>query len=111
MHAADEGTGMRRLWAIAAATALACGIGGCGLTPDGDGPQLTVAGPSAAVESFIRQQGAHRPTRATTFPQTIGEGRATARVLMPTGTPAATMEALSREASAAGLRSAVVAGG
>jgi len=96
---------MRRYATIAAAAMLA----GCGMAPDGGGPQLTVAGPSESVATFVRQQGAHRPTRATTFPQSAGAGEATARVLMPAGTDAAAMAALSREAMAAGLRSTVVA--
>ncbi|MEP9402243.1 hypothetical protein [Sphingomonas sp. VNH70] len=101
---------MRGIATIAAAMLLAMGLGGCGLTPGDGGPQLTVAGPSAAVEAFVRAQGAHRPTRATTFPQALGNGQASARVLMPAGTPVATMQRLADEAIAAGLTSGIVAG-
>lgn len=100
---------MRRIATIAAAALLAGTIGGCGLGPGEGGPQLTVAGPSATVERFVRLQGAHRPTRATTFPQPLGNGQSSAKVLMPAGTPVAAMQALSNEAVAAGLRAGIVA--
>lgn len=106
----DKGTGMRKIATIATALWLGCATTGCGLGPGEGGPQLTVAGPSATVERFVRLQGAHRPTRATTFPQAIGRGQSTARVLMPAGTPVAAMQALSNEAVAAGLRAAIVTG-
>ncbi len=101
---------MRKLTAIASAMVLACGLTACGIVPAAGGPELTVAGPSAAVESFVRAQGAHRPTRMTSFPQALGDGRSSARVMMPIGTPAAVMQGVSDEAVAAGLRAAVVAG-
>ncbi len=100
---------MRNIAGIATAALLASATAGCGLGPGEGGPQLTVAGPSATVERFVRLQGAHRPTRATTFPQSLGEGQSSARVLMPAGTPAAAMQALSNEAVAAGLRAGIVA--
>ncbi|KQN40586.1 hypothetical protein ASG37_02005 [Sphingomonas sp. Leaf407] len=96
---------------MAATMVLACATAGCGVAPVAGGPELTVAGPSAAVEAFVRAQGAHRPTRMTSFPQALGDGRSSARVMMPIGTPAAAMQALSQEAVAAGLRSIVVAPG
>jgi hypothetical protein len=101
---------MRKYATIAAALLLAGGLGGCGLGPGTGGPQLAVVGPDEAVSAFVRQQGAHRPTRATTFPAVVDDGRSSARVLMPAGTSAATMTALAREATAAGLRAKVVAG-
>ncbi|WP_230769006.1 hypothetical protein [Sphingomonas sp. Leaf4] len=100
---------MRKSMTMAAAMVLACSAAGCGVAPGAGGPELTVAGPSAAVEAFVRAQGAHRPTRMTSFPQALGDGRSSARVMMPIGTPAAAMQALSQEAVAAGLRSIVVA--
>lgn len=100
---------MRKLTKMASAIVLACGMTACRVAPTGGGPELTVAGPSAAVEAFVRAQGAHRPTRLTSFPQALGGGRSSARVMMPIGTPAAAMQALSEEAVAAGLREIVVA--
>lgn len=95
-----------RLYAmIAAATLLA----GCGLGPATGGPELTVTGPSAAVAAFVRQQGAQSPSRATTFPQSVGNGRSSARVLTPAGTGAATIREIARQATVAGLSAAVVA--
>lgn len=96
---------MRIFVTIAAATLLA----GCGLSPATGGPELLVTGPNDAVAAFVRQQGAQRPSRATTFPQSVGNGRSSARVLMPGGTGAATMQRIAQQATLAGLSAAIVA--
>jgi hypothetical protein len=89
---------------IAAAVLLA----GCNFGPATGGPELTVTGPSEAVAAFVRKQGAQRPSRATTFPQTVGEGRSSAKVMLPVGTGAPTVQALMQQAAVAGLTIAVV---
>lgn len=96
---------MRIFVTIAAATLLA----GCGLRPATGGPELVVSGPSDAVAAFVRQQGAHHPSRATTFPQSVGEGRSSARVMTPAGTGTATMRQIAQQATMAGLSAAIVA--
>lgn len=96
-----------RLYATIAAAML---LAGCGIGPATGGPEVTVTGPSEAVSAFVRQQGAQRPSRATTFPQVVGNGRSSARVIMPVGTGAATMQALVQQASVAGLTAAVANG-
>ncbi len=83
-------------------------LAGCGFGPATGGPELTVTGPSDAVAAFVRQQGAQRPSRATTFPETVGNGRSSARVMLPVGTGAPTVQALMRQAAVAGLTTAVV---
>ncbi|MGN5373672.1 hypothetical protein [Sphingomonas hankookensis] len=93
-----------RLYATIAAAVL---LAGCGFGPATGGPELTVTGPSEAVAAFVRQQGAQLPSRATTFPQSIGNGRSSARVMMPVGTGTPTMRALTQQAAAAGLTVAV----
>ncbi len=93
-----------RLYATIAAAML---LAGCGIGPATDGPAVTVTGPSEAVSVFVRQQGAMRPSRATTFPQIVGNGRSSARVMMPAGTGAATMQTLVRQATTAGLTAAI----
>ncbi len=96
---------MRIFMTIAAATLLA----GCGLSPAQGGPDLVVSGPSEAVAAFVRQQGAQKPSRATTFPQPAGAGRSSARVLTPAGTGADTLRQIARQATLAGLSAAIVA--
>ncbi|MGN7158650.1 hypothetical protein [Sphingomonas sp. SAFR-052] len=96
---------MRIFVTIAAATLLA----GCGLSPAQGGPELVVSGPSEAVAAFVRQQGAHKPSRATTFPQSVGPGRSSARVMTPAGTGADTLRQIAQQATMAGLTAAVVA--
>ncbi len=96
---------MRIFVTMAAATLLA----GCGLSPATGGPELVVSGPSDAVAAFIRQQGAQRPRRATTFPQPVAPGRSSARVLTPAGTGADTVRQIAQQATMAGLSAAVVA--
>ncbi len=95
-----------RLYATIAATML---LAGCGFGPATGGPELLVTGPSEAVAAFVRQQGAQIPSRATTFPETIGGGKSQARVMLPVGTGAATMRSVVRQASGAGLTTAIVA--
>lgn len=95
-----------RLYATIAATML---VAGCGLAPAKGGPELQVTGPSEAVAAFVRQQGAQSPSRATTFPQPAGSNRSSARVMLPAGTDAATMQAVVEQAATAGLATAVVA--
>lgn len=95
-----------RLYATIAATML---LAGCGFGPATGGPELLVTGPSEAVAAFVRQQGAQVPSRATTFPETIGDGKSRARVMLPAGTGAATMQSVVRQASGAGLTTAIVA--
>ncbi len=93
---------------VATIVMAAAMLAGCGMAPAAGSPELMVKGPSEAVGAFVRQQGAHRPTRATTFPRPAGDGQATARVLMPAGTGTAAMQALAREATNAGLAAAIV---
>ena len=95
-----------RLYATIAATML---LAGCGFGPAMGGPELQVTGPSEAVAAFVRQQGAQVPSRATTFPQPVGNGRSSARVLLPAGTGAAVMQSVVQQAATAGLATAVVA--
>lgn len=95
-----------RLYATIAATML---LAGCDFAPATGGPELLVTGPSEAVAAFVRQQGAQIPSRATTFPQSIGDGRSSARVLLPVNAGTTTMQAVVRQAGAAGLKTAVVA--
>ncbi|KQM61325.1 MULTISPECIES: hypothetical protein [unclassified Sphingomonas] len=95
-----------RLYATIATTML---LAGCGFGPATGGPELLVTGPSEAVATFVRQQGAQIPSRATTFPQSIGNGRSSARVLMPVDAGARTVRAVMRQASVAGLTTAIVA--
>lgn len=95
---------MRFYATIAAAVLLA----GCGFGPATGGPELTVTGPSETVEAFVRKQGAQHPSRATTFPETVGNGRSSARVMLPVGTAAPTVQALMQQAAAAGLTIAMV---
>ncbi len=97
---------MRIFVTIAAATLLA----GCGLSPAQGGPELLVSGPSEAVAAFVRQQGAQKPSRATTFPQPAGNGRSSARVLTPVGTGTVTMQHIAQQAAMAGLSAAIVTG-
>lgn len=95
-----------RLYATIGAALL---LTGCGFGPATGGPELLVSGPSEAVAAFVRQQGAQTPSRATTFPETVGNGKSRARVLMPAGTGTATMQAVARQAIGAGLTTAIVA--
>lgn len=95
-----------RLYATIAATML---LAGCGFGPAKAGPELQVTGPSEAVAAFVRQQGAQIPSRATTFPQPVGKGRSSARVMLPAGTGAATMQSVVQQAATAGLATAIVA--
>ena len=95
-----------RLYATIAATML---LAGCGFGPATGGPELQVTGPSDAVAAFIRQQGAQVPSRATTFPQPAGNGRSSARVLLPSGAGSAVMRSVVQQATTAGLATAVVA--
>ncbi|WP_242416740.1 hypothetical protein [Sphingomonas panni] len=95
-----------RLYATMAAAML---LAGCGFGPATGGPELLVTGNSEAVAAFVRQQGAQIPSRATTFPQSIGNGRSSARVLMPVDAGAATVRAVARQANVAGLTIAMVA--
>ncbi|MEH3038582.1 MAG: hypothetical protein PGN21_00720 [Sphingomonas paucimobilis] len=95
-----------RLYATIAATML---LAGCGFGPAKGGPELQVTGPSDAVAAFVRQQGAQIPSRATTFPQPAGDGKSSARVMLPAGAGAATMQSVVKQAATAGLAIAVVA--
>lgn len=95
-----------RLYATIAATML---LAGCGFGPAKGGPELQVTGPSDAVAAFVRQQGAQIPSRATTFPQPAGDGKSSARVMLPAGAGAATTQSVVRQAATAGLAIAVVA--
>lgn len=86
--------------------ALAMLSAGCGFVPHAPtGPQLVVTGPSDAVHAFVRAQGAHRPSRAATYPETMQDGRSRAVVMMPAGTGTAVVARIAREAVAAGLSS------
>ena len=95
-----------RLQAMIAAAML---LTGCGVGPATGGPELLVTGNSEAVAAFVRQQGAQIPSRATTFPQSIGDGRSSARVLLPAAAGTATVQAVARQASVAGLTIAIAA--
>jgi hypothetical protein len=94
-----------RLYATIAAAML---LAGCGFGPATGGPELMVTGPSEAVAAFVRQQGAQRPSRATTFPETVGNGRSSARVMLPVGTATPAVQALMQQAAVAGLTIAIV---
>ena len=95
-----------RLYATIAATML---LAGCGFGPAKGGAELQVTGPSEAVAAFVRQQGAQIPSRATTFPQPVGNGKASARVMRPPGAGVATTQSVVQQAATAGLAIAVVA--
>jgi|GEM_PF-6330056 len=95
-----------RLYATIAAMML---LAGCGPGSAEGGPELQVTGPSDAVAAFVRQQGAQVPSRATTFPRPVGNGKSSARVMLPAGAGASTMQSVVRQAAGAGLTAAVVA--
>ena len=84
-------------------------LAGCGFGPAKGGAELQVTGPSEAVAAFVRQQGAQIPSRATTFPQPVGNGKASARVMLPPGAGVATTQSVVQQAATAGLAIAVVA--
>lgn len=84
--------------------AVAMLMGGCALVPQAPaGPRLIVSGPTDAVHAFVRAQGAHQPSHAATYPETMPDGRSRTIVMMPVGTGGPVLAQIARDAVAAGL--------
>lgn len=64
---------------------------------------LTVTGTRDAVERFVALQGSLRPRLPTSSIENVGDGQATARVMLPATHSGADLVHTTREALAAGL--------
>lgn len=64
---------------------------------------LTVKGPRDGVERFVALQGSLRPRLPTSSIENVGDGQATARVMLPVTHSGADLVHTTREALAAGL--------
>ena len=64
---------------------------------------LTVTGPREAVERYVARQGSRRPVLAASDVTMLGDGRATATLVLPRAVDGGAVVRLSREALEGGL--------